>query len=100
MAETPSGLATVTSTHMGPGASGGTTEIEFSPSATIGAVAGEPKLTAVALAKPLPEIVMAPLPLSGPVLGLTADTEGQPSPPWIERARFGSTGVPSPLAAS
>ena len=57
-------------------------------------------MTDVALAKPPPKIVMAPLPLTGPVFGLTAATEGQPSAPWSAMARFWSTGVPRPLAAS
>ena len=43
---------------------------------------------------------MAPLPLTGPVSGLTAATDGQPSAPCSAMARFWSTGVPSPLAGS
>ena len=69
MAETPSGFVTVTSTHVGLDEAGGTTEMEFSLCPTIVPLPSAPKLTAVALAKPPPRIVMAPLPLSGPVLG-------------------------------
>ena len=51
-----------------------------------------PNETEVALAKPPPEIVTAPPPLIGPVLGLTDDTEGHPSAPWSARDRFWSIG--------
>ena len=43
---------------------------------------------------------MAPPPLTGPVLGLTDATDGQPSAPWRAMARFWSTGVPRPVAGS
>ncbi len=59
----------------------------------------DPKDTAVALARPPPEMVMAPEPLMDPVFGLRPATDGQPSPPCSVSARFGSTGEPSPLAA-
>ena len=52
------------------------------------------------MANPPPSIVMAPLPVTGPVSGLTAATDGHPSAPWRAMARFWSTGVPRPLAAS
>ena len=60
----------------------------------------DPKVTEVALANPPPSIVMAPPPLTGPVSGLTAATDGHPSAPCSAMARFWSTGVPSPLAGS
>ncbi len=62
----------------------------------------EPNVTDVAFVNPPPEMVMAPPPLTGPVLGLTAATEGQPvpSPPCRALNRFWSLGVPRPLAAS
>ncbi len=52
------------------------------------------------MANPPPSIVMAPPPSIGPVSGLTAATEGHPSAPCRAIARFWSTGVPRPLAAS
>ena len=100
MAEIPCEFRTVTSTHSGPGALGGMTVMESSDWLTIWPVPAEPNVTALALRKPPPEIVMAPPPLCGPVLGLTDATEGHPSAPCSAMARFWSTGVPSPLAAS
>ncbi len=59
-----------------------------------------PNVTEVALPNPPPTIVTAPPPLTGPVSGLTAATDGQPPAPCSTMARFWSTGVPSPLAGS
>ena len=74
--------------------------MEVSDCETIRPAPTDPKVTEVALANPPPSIVMAPPPLTGPVSGLTAATDGHPSAPCRARARFWSTGVPRPLAAS
>ncbi len=60
----------------------------------------DPNVTDVALANPPPNTVMAPLPVTGPVFGLSDATDGQPFAPCKAMARFWSTGVPSPVAAS
>ena len=96
----PCELPTVTSTHWAKVAFGGTTVMEVADCATMRPGPAEPNVTEEALAKPPPKIVMAPPPLTGPVLGLTAATDGHPSAPCSARVRFGSTGVPRPLAAS
>ena len=90
----------MTSTHWAEAAFGGTTVMEVADCATMRPAPAAPNVTEVTLAKPPPLIVMAPAPLTGPVLGLTAATDGHPSAPCSARARFGSTGVPRPLAAS
>ena len=100
MAETPWEFLTVTSTQSGPSELGGMTVMEVSDWETIWPAPAEPNVTEVALAKPPPEIVMAPPPPIGPVLGLTEATEGHPSAPCSAMERFWSMGVPRPLAAS
>ena len=88
------------STHAADAASGGTTVSVVAVWATIRPGPTDPKETEVALPKPPPTMVMAPPPLTGPVSGLTPATEGHPSAPCRAMARFWSTGVPRPLAAS
>ena len=71
----------MTSTHWADGALGGTTVMEVAVCATMRPPPTDPNVTEVALPNPPPEIVMAPLPLTGPVSGLTAATDGHPSAP-------------------
>ena len=100
LAETPCELVTVTSTQRGPEASGGMTVMEVPDCERMWPVPTDPNVTAVALAKPPPLIVMAPPPWAGPVSGPTDATDGHPSAPCSATERFWSTGVPRPLAAS
>ena len=90
----------MTSTHWGYVALGGTTVTDVAVCDTMRPPPTDPNVTEVALPNPPPSIVMAPPPLTGPVLGLTPATDGQPSAPCNTVARFWSTGVPSPLAGS
>src|ERR1700722_4031182 len=98
----PWAFLTVTSTQRGTEAFGGTTVSVGAEREGLWPTLPEPNVTDAAFVNPPSEMVMAPPLPTGPVLGLTAATEGQPvpSPPCRALKRFWSLGVPRPLAAS